>query len=209
VNHSLSLIALHCFPHLLSSNHKCAHPCLPLFRGEHQRWGRVLEWLRGVLRHADSPVIMPVEAEDEATSLLVIVCVWTFESTRLSVIREYCISLTLVRFITAMVLHSFIYHVCVNWSWRTREMHSVFLVKSGVTLAEQQSEMNIVPRCLLVKVELLKRWWEWIISGFTWNNMCWYCPSRSSFPHDFRVAAHKQFHSQFPRPDRRWNLIFL
>jgi hypothetical protein len=28
--------------------------------------------------------------------------------------KEYCISLTLVRFITAMVLHSFVYHVCVN-----------------------------------------------------------------------------------------------
>jgi hypothetical protein len=60
------------------------------------------------------PVIMPVEAGGEATRLLVIVCVWTFESTRLSVIKEYCISLTLVRFITAMVLHSFVYHVYVN-----------------------------------------------------------------------------------------------
>jgi hypothetical protein len=47
--------------------------------------------------------------------------------------KEYCISFTLVRFITAMVLHSFVYHVCVNWSWRTYEMHSVFLVKSGVS----------------------------------------------------------------------------
>jgi hypothetical protein len=28
VNHSISLVALHCFPHLLSSNHKCAHPLL-------------------------------------------------------------------------------------------------------------------------------------------------------------------------------------
>jgi hypothetical protein len=28
--------------------------------------------------------------------------------------REYCISLTLIRFVTAMVLHSFVYHVCVN-----------------------------------------------------------------------------------------------
>jgi hypothetical protein len=36
LNHCLSLIALHCFPHLLISNHKCAHPCLPLFRGEHR-----------------------------------------------------------------------------------------------------------------------------------------------------------------------------
>jgi hypothetical protein len=31
---------------------------------------------------------MPVEAEDEDTRLLVIVCVWTFESTRLSVIKN-------------------------------------------------------------------------------------------------------------------------
>jgi hypothetical protein len=88
VNHSLSLVALHYLPHLLSTIHKCAHPCLPLFRGEHQRGGRVLEQLRGVLRHADPPVIMPVEAEVEATRLLVIVCVWTFESTRLSVIKN-------------------------------------------------------------------------------------------------------------------------
>jgi hypothetical protein len=34
------------------------------------------------------PVIMLVEAEDEATRLLVIVCVWTFESIRLSVIMN-------------------------------------------------------------------------------------------------------------------------
>jgi hypothetical protein len=34
------------------------------------------------------PVIMPVEAEEEAARLLVIVCVWTFESTRLSVIKN-------------------------------------------------------------------------------------------------------------------------
>jgi hypothetical protein len=66
VNHSLSLVALHCFPHLLSSNHKSAHPCLPMFRGEH-RWGGVLERLRGILRHADPPVIMPVEAKEGAT----------------------------------------------------------------------------------------------------------------------------------------------
>jgi hypothetical protein len=98
---------------LLSTNHKCAHPCLPLFRGEHRRRGRVLERLRGVLRHADPPVIMPVEAEEGATHCLVIVCVWTFESTHLCN-KEYCISLTLVHFVTAMVLHSFVYHVCVN-----------------------------------------------------------------------------------------------
>jgi hypothetical protein len=47
-----------------------------------------LERLRGVLRHADPPVIMPVEAEEEAARLLVIVCVWTFESTCLSVIKN-------------------------------------------------------------------------------------------------------------------------
>jgi hypothetical protein len=88
VNHSLSLIALHCFTHLLSTNHKCAHPCLLLFRGEHRRRGRVLERLRGVLGHADSPVIMPVEVEDGAARRLVIVCVWTFESTPLSVIMN-------------------------------------------------------------------------------------------------------------------------
>jgi hypothetical protein len=38
--------------------------------------------------HADSPVIMPVEPEEEAARLLVIVYVWTFESTRLSVIKN-------------------------------------------------------------------------------------------------------------------------
>jgi hypothetical protein len=73
VNHSLSLIALHCFPHLLSTNHKCSHPCLPLFRGEHWRRGRVLERLRGVPGHADPPVIMPVEVKDGAARHLVIV----------------------------------------------------------------------------------------------------------------------------------------
>jgi hypothetical protein len=73
VNHSLSLIALHCFPHLLRTNHKCAHPFLPLFRGEHRRRGQVLERLRGVLRHADPPVIMPVEVKDGADGRLVIV----------------------------------------------------------------------------------------------------------------------------------------
>jgi hypothetical protein len=31
---------------------------------------------------------MPVEAEEEVVRLLVIVCVWTFESTRLSVIKN-------------------------------------------------------------------------------------------------------------------------
>jgi hypothetical protein len=88
MNHSLSLIALHCLPHFLSTNHKCAHPCLPLFRGEHQRRGRVLERLRGVLGHVDPPVIMPLEVKDGASRRLVIVCVWTFESTPLSVIMN-------------------------------------------------------------------------------------------------------------------------
>jgi hypothetical protein len=88
VNHSLSLLALHCFPHLLSTNHKCAHPCLPLFRGEHRRRGRVLERLRGVLGHADPPVIMPAEVEDGAARRLVIIRVWAFESTPLSVIMN-------------------------------------------------------------------------------------------------------------------------
>jgi hypothetical protein len=88
VNHSLSLLALHCFPHLLSTNHKCAHPCLPLFRGEHRRRGGVLERLQGLLGHADPPVIMPVEVEDGAARCLVIVRVWTFESTPLSVIMN-------------------------------------------------------------------------------------------------------------------------
>jgi hypothetical protein len=88
VNHSLALIALHCSPHLLSTNHKCAHPCLPLFRGEHRGRGQVLERLRGVLRHADPPVIMPVETEDGAARRLVIVCVWTFKSPLLSVIKN-------------------------------------------------------------------------------------------------------------------------
>jgi hypothetical protein len=73
VNHSLTLIALHCFPHLLSTNHKSAHRCLPLFRGEQRRRGRVLERLQGVLGHADPPVIMPVEVKDGAARRLVIV----------------------------------------------------------------------------------------------------------------------------------------
>jgi hypothetical protein len=88
VNHSLSLIALHCFPHLLSTNHKCAHHCLPLCRGEYRRRGRILERLGGVLGHADPRVIMPVEVEDGAARRLVIICVWTFESTSLSVIKN-------------------------------------------------------------------------------------------------------------------------
>jgi hypothetical protein len=49
---------------------------------------RSIERLRGVLRHADPPAIMPVEAEEEVARLLVIVCVWTFESTCLSVINN-------------------------------------------------------------------------------------------------------------------------
>jgi hypothetical protein len=56
---------------------------------------------------------MPVEVEDGAARHLVIVCVWAFESSPLSVIKNI-VSLTLVRFVTAMVLHSFVYHVCVN-----------------------------------------------------------------------------------------------
>jgi hypothetical protein len=47
-----------------------------------------------------------VEVEDGAARRLVIVCVWTFESTP-ECNSEYCIGSTLVRFITAMVLHSF------------------------------------------------------------------------------------------------------
>jgi hypothetical protein len=47
-----------------------------------------MERVRGVLRHADPPVIMPVEAEEEDARLLVIVCIWTFKSTRLSVIKN-------------------------------------------------------------------------------------------------------------------------
>jgi hypothetical protein len=35
--------------------------------------------------------------------------------------------------ITVMILHSIVYHVCVILILRTYEMHSVFLVKSGVT----------------------------------------------------------------------------
>jgi hypothetical protein len=48
----------------------------------------VLERLRGVLGHADPPVIMPVEVEDGAARRLVIVCVRTFESTSLSIIMN-------------------------------------------------------------------------------------------------------------------------
>jgi hypothetical protein len=39
------------------------------------------------MRHADPPVIIPVEVEDGAARHLDIVCVWTFESTSLSVIK--------------------------------------------------------------------------------------------------------------------------
>jgi hypothetical protein len=114
VNHSLSLIALHYFPHLLSTNHKCAHLCLPLFRGEHRRRGRVLERLRGVLGHADPPVIMPVEVKDGAARRLVIVVFGTLDlRVHLSGCNNgYCTGLTLERFVTAMVLHSFCRCVC-------------------------------------------------------------------------------------------------
>jgi hypothetical protein len=47
-----------------------------------------LERLRGVLGHADPPVIMPVEVKDGAARRLVIVRVWTFESTPLRVIMN-------------------------------------------------------------------------------------------------------------------------
>jgi hypothetical protein len=88
VNHNLSLVALHCFPHLLSSNQKCAHPFLTVVQRRTTGVRRSIERLRGVLRHADPPAIMPVEAEEEVARLLVIVCVWTFESTCLSVINN-------------------------------------------------------------------------------------------------------------------------
>jgi hypothetical protein len=56
---------------------------------------------------------MPVEAEEEAARLLVIVLCLDLRVHPSACNKEYCISLTLVRFITAMVLHSFVYHVCV------------------------------------------------------------------------------------------------
>jgi hypothetical protein len=46
------------------------------------------ENIGGVLGHADPPVIMPVEVEDGVARRLVIVRVWTFESTSLSVIMD-------------------------------------------------------------------------------------------------------------------------
>jgi hypothetical protein len=64
--------------------------------------------------HVDPPVIMPVEAEEGATHFYLSFCVWTFESTRLSVIKNIVSAKLLYIFITAMVLHSIVYHVCVN-----------------------------------------------------------------------------------------------
>jgi hypothetical protein len=52
--------------------------------GEDEYWSDYEEFLR----HAGPPVIMPVEAEEEADRRLVIICVWNFESTRLSVIKN-------------------------------------------------------------------------------------------------------------------------
>jgi hypothetical protein len=48
---------------------------------------------------------MPVEADDEVARLLVIVLCLDLRVHPSECNKEYCISLTLVRFITAMVLH--------------------------------------------------------------------------------------------------------
>jgi hypothetical protein len=133
VNHSLSLVAWHCFPHLLSSNHKCTHPLLT-----------AVQWRTSGVRRSTGATTRSSKAcgspshhacgswRRSYSSFSYRLCldlqVHLFECN-----KEYCISLTLVRFTTAMVLHSFVYHVCVNWSWRTYEMHSIFLVKSGLT----------------------------------------------------------------------------
>jgi hypothetical protein len=132
VNHSLSLVALNCFPHLLSSNHKCAHPLLTAV----QRRTSVRRNTGATTRNSKAcrfPSHHACGSWRRSYSSLVIILCLDLRVHPSECNKEYCISLTLIRFITAMVLHSFVYHVCVNWSWRTYEMHSVFLVKSGVT----------------------------------------------------------------------------
>ena len=38
LNHTLSLMALHFFPHLLSTNHKSTHPCLNTVQKRMFKW---------------------------------------------------------------------------------------------------------------------------------------------------------------------------
>jgi hypothetical protein len=132
VNHSLSLVALHCFPHLLSSNHKCAHPLLTAVqrRTSVRRNTGATTWNS---KACGSPSHHARGSWRRSYWSFVIVLCLDLRVHPSKCNKEYCISLTLVRFIAAMVLHSFVYHVRVNWFWLTYEMYSVFLVKSGVT----------------------------------------------------------------------------
>jgi hypothetical protein len=133
VNHSLSLVALHCLPHLLSSNHKCAHPLLTAVQRRTSGVRRSTGATTRSSKACGSPSHHACGSwRRNCSSFSYHLCL-DLRVHPSECNKEYCISLTLVRFITSMVLHSFVYHVCVNWSWRTYEMHSVFLVKSGVT----------------------------------------------------------------------------
>jgi hypothetical protein len=97
VNHSLSLIALYCFPHLLSTNHKCARPFLPLFRGEHRRSSRA----------CGSPSHHACGSRRWSCSSFSYRSCLDLRVHLSECNNGYCISLTLIRFVTAMVLHSF------------------------------------------------------------------------------------------------------
>jgi hypothetical protein len=139
VNHSLSLVALHCFPHLPSSNHKCAHPLLTAV----QRRTSVSRSTGVTLRNSKacgSPSHYACGSWRRSYSFLVIALCLDLQVHPSECNKEYCISLTLERFITAMVLHFFVYHVCVILAhiWDAFG----FLVKSGVTWSLRKACAN-------------------------------------------------------------------
>jgi hypothetical protein len=133
VNRSLSLVALHCFPHLLSSNHKCAHSLLTAV----QRRTSVRRSTRATSRNSEacgSPSHYACGSWRRSCSFLVIVLCLDLRVHPSECNKEILYQLNSCTFYYCNGITLYFYHVCVFWSWCTYEMHSVFLVKSGVTV---------------------------------------------------------------------------
>jgi hypothetical protein len=112
---------------LLSTNHKCTYPCIMLFREE--PWRGVLRWLWGVLRHAIHQSDACGRWRWCCIVTIIVLCVKTFESTLVSVIKVNKHFLYVLSNVLWYYTHLSI--ICVKlWSWHTYEMHLVFFRKN-------------------------------------------------------------------------------
>jgi hypothetical protein len=120
---------------LLSTNHKCTHLCIMLFREE--PWRGVHQWLPGVLKHAIHRSDAYGRWRWSRIFTFIVVHVKTFVSTLMSVIKVNKPLLYVLSNVMWYYTHLSI--ICVNFlSWHTYEMHLVFIGKTGVTIPKSQ-----------------------------------------------------------------------